>query len=126
MKAACIKCNSTKDLFKQWSNDSHWDVHICKDCIKKHKMYHPITTYSEDMDMTFIFVEARVYLSERPLGDYFVMLSQTLIGYHYGRENKECVDDTVARWIANKKNNRTELLRQAFNENYRSHEEVLY
>ena len=126
----CIKCGKEhNNLFRQWvTNQDDIECDICEDCIKKHKMYKTVTCYSDDMDMTFIFVEARVYLKERPIDERsFVLLSQTLIGYVYGRsENtKDYIEDAVTKWIANKGNDRLNLLRQNFNENNKD-EEVLY
>lgn len=127
--AKCIKCGKThKRLFKQWATFTEsGDCDICASCIRKYKMYHTITSYAPDMDMTFIFVEARAYLKQRPLSNYFVLLSQTLIGYCYGHPdtNKDYVDWAVSQWLNNKGKDRLNLLRQTFNENQRN-EEVLY
>lgn len=126
----CIKCGKEHpNMFTQWvTNQEDIECDICEDCIQKHKMYNKVLAYSSDMDMTFIFAEARVYLKERPIDESsFVLLSQTLIGYVYGRpENTEWYTDDVLRlWIRNQGNDRLKLIRQSFNENNKD-EEVLY
>ena len=126
----CIKCGKEHDdLFIQWAAGlDAVECDICEDCIEKHKMYKVVTCYSNDMDMTFIFVEARVYLKERPIDERsFILLSQTLIGYVYGKPNQNTgyIQQALELWIANKDNDRLDLLRQNFNENNKN-EEVLY
>ena len=119
----CIKCGKRcKNTFTQWTMQAT-DCDICEDCIKKHKQYVPFSYYSEEADMTFIFVEARVNLSD----DSFVLLSQTLISYAYGHieDTDSYVDYVVDLWLENRPGDRISLLRQAFNENHRN-EEVLY
>ena len=126
----CIKCGKEHDnLFTQWAAGlDAVECDICEDCIKKHKMYSAVTCYSDDMDMTFIFAEARVYLKERPIDERsFILLSQTLIGYVYGRPDRNTgyIQQALELWIANEGSNRLNLLRQNFNGNDKN-EEVLY
>lgn len=128
--AKCIKCGKEhSNLFRQWvTNQEDIECDICEDCIRDYKMYATVLCYSQDMDMTFIFVEARVYLKERPIDDRsFVLLSQTLIGYVYGKPeyNRGYADEALQIWLRNQGNDRLNLLRQNFNENNRN-EEVLY
>ena len=122
----CVKCNKefkTKDLFLQWF--AMGETFICKDCIEKHKMYNTDSCYAADSDITFVFAEAVVYSQEQPKGDS-VLLSTTLIGYHYGRPDKQCADAILSDWLTGNDKVRKDLLRQAFNENNKADEEVLY
>lgn len=124
----CVKCNKefkTKDLFLQWYKID--EVYICKDCIEKHKMYAVETHYARNSDMTFVFADARVYIDERPLGDDYIMLSQTLIGYHYGEpeNNYDYEKQMLEDWLTGNDKIRKDLIRQSFNENMKD-EEVLY
>ena len=124
----CIKCNKefkTKDLFLQWFTASS-EVFICKDCIEKHKMYQTESCYAADSDITFVFAGAMVYVQERPLKGDFVQLSATLIGYHYGKPDKQCAEAILSDWLTGDDKVRKDLLRQAFNENGKHDEEVLY
>lgn len=123
----CVKCNKefkTKDLFLQWFTSG--ETYICKNCIEKHKIYQTDTCYSADSDITFVFAEAVVYLQERPLKGDFVQLSQTLIGYHFGKPDKQYIESMLSDWLTGNDKVRKDLLRQAFNENLKSDEEVLY
>ena len=123
----CIKCGKEHDnMFRQWitaSEDTECD--ICEECIKNDKVYHVWTSHSDDSDMTFIFAEAIVWIDKE--NGVFVMLSQQLIGYVYGRadENDDFVKDILAEWFLNQGNDRANLLRQSFNENNKD-EEILY
>lgn len=120
----CIKCNKyfkIKDLFLQWYTGEEIEQYICKDCIKQHKIYFTDACYAEDTDITFIFAIARI-----PVNGEFIDLSQTLIGYHYGRPDEQYTQDLLAEWLKSNTKERINLLRQAFNENDKHDKEVLY
>ena len=120
----CIKCNKefkTKDLFLQWVTTG--EGYVCKNCIKKYKQYTTDSCYAEDSDITFVFAIARISLDN---GD-FVELSQTLMGYHYGKpdNNHDHVKTMLEYWLRGGQT-RKDLLRQSFNENGKYKKEVLY
>lgn len=123
----CIKCNKEfkiKDLFLQWYTNG--EAYVCKDCIEKHKIYQTEACYSADSDITFVFAIARVQITKHD----WVELSQILIGYHYGSPDnsvsKEFEQRILEDWLTKNGKVRKDLLRQAFNENCKSDEEVLY
>lgn len=125
----CIKCGKEhKNMFRQWVANQSMSIedgecYICEDCIKDDKSYVADVHYSRDSDMTFIFAVARVLIDENT--HKYALLSQTLIGYVYGKAD---VDDPYVKWVLGQWaiGNRAELLRQSYNENRKMDEEVLY
>lgn len=123
----CIKCErnfKVKDLFLQWV--SNGEGYVCKNCIKKYKEYTIDPCYAGDTDITFVMAIARI-----PVGEDFIELSQTCIGYHYGdpydEDAKEYEKRILEQWLTKDRKVREDLLRQNFNENQnQKDEEVLY
>lgn len=113
----CKNDFNVKDLFLQWHTVG--EVYVCKDCIEKHKQYETYACYAPDSDITFVFAMARIQLDTN-----FIELSQTLIGYHFGKKDKDYENRMLNDWITSE--NTVGMLRQSFNANLRDDEEVLY
>ena len=122
--AKCGKETNSKDLYWQWTNSTEqWCCDICKNCIKEHKQYRISTDYANSSDITFVWAHAYVQIND----DTRAYLSQTLIGYLYGKPTmEEIMDWCFKEWLNGDELKRKNLLRQAFNENDKHDNEILY